>query len=133
MAFSQDIADKVCETIADKWVSLRKACDAVGVKVPTFLLWCDQNEALAEQYTRARAHAREQRFERLREISAEEPERDDKGRIDPGWVQWKKMHIDTEKWSLSKEDAKRYGDKVQTEVSGSLGVTIQATQTDETL
>ena len=133
MAFSQEIADKVCETIAEEWISLRKACDKVGCKVPTFLLWCDQNEALAEQYTRARAQAREQRFEKLREISAEEPERDDKGRIDPGWVQWKRMHIDTEKWSLSKEDAKRYGDKVQTELTGANGGPVQVQEVRRTV
>ena len=109
--FDQKKADAICAMVSEG-KSLRKACEEAAGKHSTFLDWCNKSTDLADQYTRAREIGRALRFERLREIAATDPERDEKGRIDPGWVAWKKMEIDTEKWSLSKEEPKKYGDKV---------------------
>jgi hypothetical protein len=111
LLYTEELAEGVCRRVSEGQ-SLRSACEDEGVKHPTFLLWCNERPALADRYTRARDTGRALRFERLREISAAEPERDANGKIDPGWVQWKKLHIDTEKWSLSKEEPKKYGDKL---------------------
>lgn len=120
--FNQDVANAICARLAEG-LSLRKACEAEDVKHPTFLLWVSASPELADQYARNKAHGRALRFDALREIAASEPERDDKGRIDPGWVAWKRLHIDAEKWSLSKEEPKKYGEKL--ELGGELGVTAK--------
>jgi hypothetical protein len=117
--FSQETADTICQMLADG-MSLRKACDELSIKHPTWLLWVSESKELADQYARAREAGQNYRFERLNEKAAAEPERDDKGRIDPGWVAWKRLEIDTEKWTLSKQEPKKYGDKLQTEVTGNL-------------
>jgi hypothetical protein len=110
--FTQEKADAICARLAEG-PSLRKVCEEIGVTLPTFLRWVSERPELADQYAHARSIGRSIRFEALREIAASEPERDQNGRIDPGWVAWKRMHIDAEKWSLSKEDAKKYGDKLE--------------------
>ena len=111
LLYTDELAAEICRRIGEG-ESLRSACTAEGAKPSTFVGWCNDRPDVAEQYTRARNTGRALRFEQLREIASQEPERDSNGKIDPGWVQWKKLHIDTEKWSLSKEEPKKYGDKL---------------------
>lgn len=112
MPYSQEVADKICRGLASGSGSLRAICSQVGISHCAFLDWVRESPELANQYAHAREIGRGLRFERLTEVAASEPERDEKGRIDPGWVAWKRMFIDTEKWSLAREDAKKYGDKL---------------------
>lgn len=115
MPFSQETADAICSKVADG-MSLRKACEEVGefgASVGSFLRWCDERPELAEQYARARATGTDAEFEELEELQSQEPERDDKGRIDPGFVAWKRLQVDTKKWALSKKAPKKYGEKLE--------------------
>jgi len=116
-------AAKVCELVAEGQ-SLRAACEAVGVKNPTFLLWCDKDAALAEQYARAREKGIDAEFERLQEAVEEPPERGPSGGVDAGWVAWKRLQVDTKKWALSKKAPKKYGDKLDIEHKGGLSVSL---------
>jgi hypothetical protein len=88
------------------------------MKHPTFLLWCDQNQALADQYTRARSVGADIEFEGLQELADEPPEKTASGSVDAGWVAWQRNRIDVRKWSLSKKAPKKYGDKVDLTHSG---------------
>jgi hypothetical protein len=115
--FTQEKADAVCALVAEG-ESLRKACESVGMKHPTFLLWCDQNQALADQYTRARSVGADIEFEGLQELADEPPEKTASGSVDAGWVAWQRNRIDVRKWSLSKKAPKKYGDKVDLTHSG---------------
>lgn len=117
--YTQELADRICARLMEG-LSLRKACDELGITHPTWLRWVADSKSLADQYAHAREVGQSYRFEQLTEKAAAEPERDDKGRIDPGWVSWKRLEIDTEKWTLSKQEPKKYGDKIQTEVTGGL-------------
>ena len=108
---TQDMIDEVLCYLREG-DSLRTACEKAGTKHSTWLTRCEGDAALADQYAGARALGRALRFERLRDMTAEEPKLDTAGRVDPGWVAWKKLNIDTEKWALSKEEPKKYGDKL---------------------
>lgn len=123
MAIDRDLVARVCDRLADG-ESLRKACREEGVKCPTFLLWVEENEDIAEQYARARATGAEVEFERLREIVEEEPPTDMQGKTDSGWVAWKRMQVDTFKWQLSKKRPERYGDRIEQHHTGSVGLSI---------
>lgn len=115
MAFSQAIADAICQRLAEG-ESLRKACEALrpdGPSVPTFLLWCSQDAALAEQYARARATGTDAEFEELDELQSQEPPTDANGKVDQGWVAWRRLQVDTKKWALSKKAPKKYGEKLE--------------------
>lgn len=117
--FSQEKAEQVCQLVADG-ASLRRACTETGVNKATFLLWCKERSELADQYARARETGMDAEFEDLAAVGEEEPERDDKGRIDAGWVQWKRLQIDAKKWALSKKAPKKYGDKLDLNHSGAV-------------
>lgn len=119
MAYDQAIADQICSRIAEG-KSLRESCGGELPAASSFLRWVAENPALAEQYTQARARGADVEFERLDELSDAEPERDDRGKVDPGWVQLQKLRIDTRKWTLARKAPKKYGEKVQTELSGSV-------------
>jgi len=123
MAIDRDLVARVCERLADGQ-SLRGACREEGVKAPTFLDWAEQDEDVAERYARARATGAEVEFERLREIVEEEPPADMQGKVDSGWVAWKRMQVDTFKWQLAKKRPERYGDRIEQHHSGSVGLSI---------
>ena len=44
---------------------------------------------------------------------------------EPAAIAKARLRVDTRKWALARMDSKRYGDKVQTEVSGPDGKPIQ--------
>ena len=119
--FSQAIADAICARVAEGQ-SLRAAAIEAGIAHSTFLLWCSERPEVADQYARAREVGADVEFEGLTEHSDAEPERDEKGKIDPAWVALQKLRIDTRKWTLARKAPKKYGEKVQTEHSGQVAV-----------
>lgn len=123
MAYSQSVAEAICNAVADG-ESLRTAAGASGIAHSTFLLWCNENAELADQYARAREVGADLEFDGLTAISDAEPERDEKGKIDAGWVQHQKLKIDTRKWSLARKAPKKYGEKVEQTLQGPGGGAI---------
>lgn len=112
-------AAKVCELVAEGQ-SLRAACEAAEVAKTSFLRWCDETPELADQYARARDKGNDAEFERLQEVVDEEPAIGPSGGVDAGWVAWKRLQVDTKKWALSKKAPKKYGDKLEHNVTGTL-------------
>lgn len=119
--FSQEIADAICERVASG-ASVRSACAEQGVAHSSFLRWVSNDKALADQYARALDIGADVGFDSLEELADETPERDDRGKVDPGWVAYQKMRIDTRKWTLARKAPKKYGDKVEQTLNGSLDV-----------
>lgn len=113
--YSQEVADSICAQVADG-DSLRKACIAHGTTHTTFLRWCNDNDALANQYARARLTGTDAEFEALAEIQDAAPVLSPTGSVDSGWVAWKRLQIDTMKWALSKKAPRKYGDKIETTI-----------------
>lgn len=111
-----DKAAAVCDRIAEG-LSLRRACNEIGLNPPTFLAWCDKDAALNEQYAQARARGYQLLADELLEISDDssgDTFTDDDGnvRTDAERVARSKLRVDTRKWMLSKMLPKIYGDKV---------------------
>lgn len=109
----EEQAAAVVELVAEG-LSLRQACERIGCKAPSFLRWCDQDKTLAEQYARARATGADVGFEALHDLQSEQPPIDDHGKVDTGWVAWRRLQVDALKWSLSKKAPRKYGDSVTT-------------------
>ena len=84
----------------------------------TVLMWARDDAEFANQYARARDIGVDVEFDGLEELSDAKPERDDKGKVDPGWVQYQKLRIDTRKWTLARKAPKKYGDKLETTLKG---------------
>lgn len=114
--FDQAKAEQIVERI---WqgVSLRSAAAEVGVKHNTFLDWADQSPTLSDQYARAmaeRAGVHAERIERVVDQVAN-------GELAPDQA---RVMVDALKWTASKLNPKRYGDRVQHDVDAKLQVTI---------
>lgn len=93
-------------------LSLRKACEAVGVKHSTFLLWVNQDKELADQYARARDALLDYQAEELEDIGGKAAKAESAVE-----VAGLRLQSDNRKWLLSKLGAKKYGDKVQVDAN----------------
>lgn len=112
--YNLDIATRFCDRIA-AGNSMNTVCQADDMpERQTIFRWLVREE-FRDMYTRACAERREVRKEQLLDI----PERAD---LDP---QRARLLSDNIKWVLAKEEPKKYGDKVQQEISGPDGGPVQ--------
>ena len=105
----------------EQGVSLRKACEKEGVKNNTFLDFISKDKELSEQYARSRQKGQDARFEDMLDYARESKD-------DP---YTKKLYIDTLKWVLSKQQPKKYGDKLEVDGKNIAPTTIIIKRADE--
>ena len=105
----------------EQGVSLRKACDKEGVKNNTFLDFISKDKELAEQYAQKNKKGQDSRFEDMLDYARESKD-------DPDT---KKLYIDTLKWVLSKQQPKKYGDKLEVDGKNIAPTTIIIKRADE--
>jgi hypothetical protein len=103
-------------------LSLRKACEKHGVKHSTFLLWVSLDEGLADHYARARGALLDFQAEELEDIGERAA-----GAESAVEVAGLRLLSDNRKWLLSKLGHKKYGDKLQQEITGKDGGPIEHT------
>ena len=147
--FTQDIADDICSRLAGG-ESLRSIC--LDEKMPdkaTVMRWLDKEDAqpFRDQYARARADQADHYAEEIIDIADEEVtmikrskhgETDDKELeqevvFDPTAVARNRLRVDARKWYASKLAPKKYGDKVQTELTGPNGGPVQITRIERVI
>lgn len=132
--YSPELAEVICLRLAEG-ESLRAVCrDEEMPAKCTVLRWIARNEDFRAQYVRAKAEGAEAIAEEMFDI-ADDATNDWMERLDSegqgvGWqlngdhVRRSQLRIDTRKWYLSKIMPKKYGDKIQQEVSGPNGGAI---------
>ena len=123
--YSQEIADEICEIIATTSKSLRKICkDERLPSVSTVLKWVRENENnFQKQYARAKQEQAEFMAEEILEISDDSS--DDLLGIDEHgnkienreFINRSKLRVDTRKWLMSKLLPKKYGDKIDIDMT----------------
>jgi uncharacterized protein YodC (DUF2158 family) len=130
--FTQEVADTICNRLLEG-ESLTHICtDSTLPNKPCILKWLRDFPEFATQY----AHAREMQMELMAteiiDISEEEPmmtitfgENGSKECIDNAGIQRNRLRVDTRKWLMSKLAPKKYGEKVQQEVTGANGGPLQ--------
>jgi hypothetical protein len=99
--------------------TLRETGEEFGISAAAIIRQCEADEVFAKQYARAMEIRAERDFEALEDECNAEP-RIVEDRIDPAWVQLQRLKVDTRKWMLSKRIPKKYGEKQQVELSGSV-------------
>ena len=132
--FTDKLADQICTRIA-LGNSLRKVCLADDMPdITTIIAWCREKPEFSKQYDRACVdrgnHLAEEALEIADQTPETEPVRDKAGevidmRLHSAYVAWQKNRVDARRWFASKMSPKRFGDKVQTEVSGVDGSAIK--------
>lgn len=112
--YTLELADRICEGISRK-VPLAKLCDNDdSLPAPrTVYRWLREFPEFCQNYEKAKEDQADFLVDEALEIS-------DDDTIDPAH---KRIMVDTRKWVASKFKAKKYGDKIQQEISGSLNLT----------
>ena len=133
--YTVEIADEICERIAIG-ESVRQICLLEHMPDDaTFYRWLLKYEELRDKYARAKEAQADRFNEELIEIA-------DDGRND--WIEREnnrtgqtyialneealgraKLRVETRKWLMGKHKPKKYGDKIQTELSGPDGGPVQ--------
>ncbi|BAH73469.1 hypothetical protein [Solidesulfovibrio magneticus] len=110
-SFSQEVADAVCQGIMEGR-GLRSICADPGMPGPaTVYSWLTKYASFQEQYALAREVQADVYFDEVVSIADNEP--------DP---QIARNRIDARKWAASKLRPKRYGDRLEVEHQGGVGM-----------
>ena len=122
MAYSKEQKEEILNNIfniIESGKSLRFALSQIPLYSRTFFIWIEEDPEKSKQYAYVTDIRTELKFESIEQDYSEEPQRDaETGRIDSAWVQLQRLKIDAKKWELSKLNPKKYGDKIQQELSG---------------
>jgi hypothetical protein len=103
--YSSELATRICDLVAQR-VPVVEICamsDMPGKD--TLYRWKREIHEFSDQYARARAHRADARQDRIDEIVRKMLA----GEVEPNAA---KIAIDAEKWQMSKEQPRRYGDKL---------------------
>lgn len=136
--YTQEVADAICERLSEG-ESLRAICrdeDMPGQS--TVFKWLAAHPEFVEQYARAREAQADRMADEILSIADDglnDTYVDDDGnkRTDQDVIARSRLRVDARKWLASKMAPKKYGDKVQTELSGSLNVRSAKDLTDDEL
>jgi len=131
MKFTDEIFKEICAEVSEG-KSLRSVCRRKDMpSIEAFRLQINKDEARLAQYTCARTERADFIFEECMDI-ADESENDMKeGQVDQEAIQRAKLRIDTRKWMLGKMQPKKYGDKVDLAVEGTLKLNVMEIVTRE--
>lgn len=126
--YSEALADLICSRIADGQ-SLRSICrDEDMPDRATVFRWLASREDFATKYAYAREQQADLYAESIVDISDEleiqATYQGEEVRLDvsPTAVARNRLRVDARKWYAAKLAPKKYGDKIQTEHSGSIGI-----------
>lgn len=135
MAYSpEEIEEKfelIIRDIEENNQPIRKAVKGKDMPdITTFYKWLEQDEEKAKRYARACETRADNLFEEILDI-ADESNADisftDEGRmtIDGQAIQRSKLRIEARQWVLGKLNPKKYGTKVQNELSGEININLK--------
>ena len=111
--WSESVADEIVERIS-KGETLRAICREDHM--PSWQAvydWIASNTEFGGRIARARELGADAIAEQTVEIIDQEPERDQYGKIDTGWVAHQKLRAEHRLKLLAKWQPKKYGDKMQ--------------------
>lgn len=133
--FTQAKADLICERLA-VGESLRTVCRAEDMpEISTVFKWLRENEEFSKQYARAKEESVVALAEEIMDISDDgtndwmeyhygEDDSQSGWKINGEALQRSRLRVDTRKWLLSKILPKKYGDRIQQEITVPEGVTF---------
>jgi len=132
--FSQEVADEICEHMANG-ESLREVCSRDNMpNRSTVARWLAASEQFRDQYAHACEMRQEELFDQIIQI-ADTPQVGTKSVskatgieiTEADMIEHRRLQVEARKWALGKMAPKKYGDKVQTELTGPNGGAIEFT------
>lgn len=95
--------------------TLREVAENNGISASFIIKKVREDQEFCKQYARVMETRTDQDFAGLDDDLKETPQTvctKFGEMVDAGWVAWKRLQIDTKKWSLSKRNPKKYGERV---------------------
>lgn len=131
-AYTEEIANQICERIATSSDGLRKICRSLKIARSSVYLWLKQHEEFSDQYARAKEMECQVLADEIIEI-ADTPKRGvivtntPKGRVvkTADMIEHRKLQIDGRKWALAKLIPKKYGERRKLTGAGGGPVRVQ--------
>lgn len=118
---------ELCDSIIN-WISegktLREWCRQNRINFQRVYEWLERDEEFAGRFARARETGHDVIAEECFQIADEQPPADANGKTDAGYVAWQKNRIWTRTQLLAKWNPKKYGDKIDLNHSGKVGLSI---------
>ncbi len=106
--FNQKTGDKICLHIIEG-LSLRSICALPEMPtLKTIMNWVSKDTEFLQQYTQARQMQADIKFDDLKDLAKT---------ANPDNVQCVRLQIDTAKWELSKTLPKKYGEKIDIDMT----------------
>lgn len=127
--FNQEIVDLICERIADG-ESLRSICrDESMPSTSSIFKWLNEHESFSNQYARAREAQADTMADEILDIADEKAFDSIEGengslKANQEWIARSRLRVDARKWLASKMAPKKYGEKLQSEVTGADGAPL---------
>lgn len=119
--FTAEMADVICERIADG-ESLRKICDEDGMpNKATVFRWLAANKEFSDQYARARESQADTLFDDVLAIADQYDSAADT--LNQDHINRARIRIDARKWMAGKLRPKVYGEKLELEHGGQVALT----------
>lgn len=137
--YTAKLADKICERLAMGESMRSISRDKKMPCMTTLFRWLRENETFKQQYAIAKEESADYLTEEMLDIADHQvgspllnddgkPVLDDDGNVilvrDAPAVNHARLRVDTRKWYASKLKPKKYGDKLQQEVSGPEGAPL---------
>lgn len=125
--YNTRIAALICDLLG-KGQSLLRICalDEMPTRETIYAWLREDRDGFSDKYRRARELQQEYYFEHMQDIAFDES-RDVSGELkmpNNVSVNRDKLKIDTLKWTLGRMNPSKYGDKIQAEHSGQVGLTM---------
>lgn len=133
----QAVMDILCERVASSSKSLvtllREGHE--GHKLPSYVIiskWMAADAELVNQYARAKEQQAEYMADEMMDIADEMPLINPiTGAIDSAAVQHQRLRTETRKWLMGKLKPKKYGDKIDLNHSGNIGIELLVAEAGE--
>ena len=132
-SYSQELADHICDELA-AGRSLRAICreDEEMPAASTVCRWLAQIDSFREQYARAREAQADALFDEILDI-ADTPQVGQKSVskvtgleiTEADMIEHRRLQVDARKWIAGKLAPKKYGDKVDVNHGGDIGLTVK--------
>jgi len=132
--YSENLASKICEMIADG-KSLRSICQDDDMPAQsTVFKWLGDNSSFSEQYAHAREAQADALFDEILHISntpviGEKVKVDAEGKEEVtrgDMIEHRRLQIDARKWMAGKLRPKKYGDRLDVDLNGNVGFVVGA-------
>ena len=120
--YTQELTDIICQRLSEGQ-SLRTVCKDDDLPcAATVFCWMRTKPEFLEQYEKAKEESADALVEDMLDIADFQADIGNEGTA--VGVAHARLRVDTRKWAASKLKPKKYGDKIQAEHSGAVGITF---------